>query len=112
MAEREGFEPSMRFRIHAFQACAFNRSATSPKFFADYLPSLASRRRLRWTPARPSVAGRSPGEDTLSVFATAPAHPLGHLSKRNSTPSRARTRRARVNQRRGIRNGFALIFRS
>jgi hypothetical protein len=26
-----GFEPMMRFRrIHAFQACAFDRSATSP----------------------------------------------------------------------------------
>ena len=30
LAEREGFEPSIRFRIHTFQACAFNRSATSP----------------------------------------------------------------------------------
>ena len=30
MAEREGFEPSIRCRIHAFQACAFNRSAISP----------------------------------------------------------------------------------
>ena len=33
MAEREGFEPSIReHRIHTFQACAFNRSATSPTF--------------------------------------------------------------------------------
>ena len=31
LAEREGFEPSIRFcRIHTFQACAFDRSATSP----------------------------------------------------------------------------------
>ncbi len=30
MAEREGFEPSIRCRIHTFQACAFDRSATSP----------------------------------------------------------------------------------
>ena len=31
LAEREGFEPSIRgCRIHAFQACAFDRSATSP----------------------------------------------------------------------------------
>jgi hypothetical protein len=29
-AEREGFEPSLRFRKHAFQACAFSHSATSP----------------------------------------------------------------------------------
>ena len=33
LAEREGFEPSIRgYRIHAFQACAFNHSATSPIF--------------------------------------------------------------------------------
>ena len=31
LAEREGFEPSIRgYRIHAFQACALNHSATSP----------------------------------------------------------------------------------
>ena len=30
MAEREGFEPSIRCRIHTFQACAFDHSATSP----------------------------------------------------------------------------------
>ena len=31
MAEREGFEPSIRdYRIHTFQACAFSHSATSP----------------------------------------------------------------------------------
>ncbi len=28
--ERGGFEPPLRFRKHAFQACAFNHSATSP----------------------------------------------------------------------------------
>ncbi len=31
LAEREGFEPSIRCRIHAFQACSFNRSDTSPE---------------------------------------------------------------------------------
>ena len=31
MAEKEGFEPSIRFRIHTFQACAFDHSATSPE---------------------------------------------------------------------------------
>src|SRR6266700_8340018 len=30
LAERVGFEPTIRCRIHAFQACAFGRSATSP----------------------------------------------------------------------------------
>ena len=32
LAEREGFEPSRRFkRLHAFQACLFDRSSTSPR---------------------------------------------------------------------------------
>ena len=31
MAERAGFEPAVRFwRTHAFQACTFDRSVTSP----------------------------------------------------------------------------------
>jgi hypothetical protein len=30
MAERVGFEPTLGFPKHAFQACAFSRSATSP----------------------------------------------------------------------------------
>ncbi len=31
MAEREGFEPSVRVnRTHDFQSCTFNRSVTSP----------------------------------------------------------------------------------
>ena len=33
LAEREGFEPSIRYkRIHTFQACAFSHSAISPNF--------------------------------------------------------------------------------
>ncbi len=32
MAEREGFEPSVRgYRTHTFQACSFNHSDTSPE---------------------------------------------------------------------------------
>jgi hypothetical protein len=32
LAEREGFEPSIRFcRIHDFQSCSFDRSDTSPE---------------------------------------------------------------------------------
>ena len=31
MAEREGFEPSIRCRIHTFQACSFSHSDTSPE---------------------------------------------------------------------------------
>ena len=30
LAVREGFEPSMPFDIHAFQACSFDHSDTSP----------------------------------------------------------------------------------
>ena len=33
MAVREGFEPSIRCRIHTFQACSFSHSDTSPKQF-------------------------------------------------------------------------------
>ena len=34
LAEKEGFEPSVRYeRTHAFQACALNRSAISPFHF-------------------------------------------------------------------------------
>ena len=32
MAEREGFEPSVRFRTHAFQACSLSHSDISPPF--------------------------------------------------------------------------------
>ena len=35
LAEREGFEPSMRFRIHTFQACSFGLSDTSPLVLAN-----------------------------------------------------------------------------
>jgi hypothetical protein len=32
VAEQEGFEPSIRgYRIHTFQACAFDHSATAPR---------------------------------------------------------------------------------
>ena len=30
LAVRQGFEPWRRCRLHAFQACAFDHSATSP----------------------------------------------------------------------------------
>jgi hypothetical protein len=36
VAEREGFEPSRRFkRLHAFQACLIDRSSTSPRYRSD-----------------------------------------------------------------------------
>ncbi len=34
VAVREGFEPSIRCRIHTFQACSFSHSDTSPNFFS------------------------------------------------------------------------------
>ena len=40
LAEREGFEPSIRYyRIHTFQACSFNHSDISPNNYCDK-PSL------------------------------------------------------------------------
>ncbi len=36
MAVREGFEPSIRCRIHAFQASSFSHSDTSPYFFVFF----------------------------------------------------------------------------
>ena len=35
LAERKGFEPSIRCRIHTFQACSFNHSDTSLKEAQD-----------------------------------------------------------------------------
>ena len=51
MAEREGFEPSIRgYRIHTFQACAFNHSATSPtdskNIHTQYFIQLQKKNRL------------------------------------------------------------------
>src|SRR5260370_33147176 len=37
LAERAGFEPTIRFRIHAFPACAFVPSATAPAAFPAHL---------------------------------------------------------------------------
>ena len=39
MAEREGFEPSKAFTLHAFQACALGHYATSPFAVLNYLIS-------------------------------------------------------------------------
>ena len=41
MAVREGFEPSVRFRTHTFQACSFDHSDTSPE---------RVNMRVRWMP--------------------------------------------------------------
>ena len=45
VAVREGFEPSIRFRIHTFQACSFGHSDTSPgKLFVVPARRLRARR--------------------------------------------------------------------
>ena len=42
LAEREGFEPSIRYkRIHTFQACSFSHSDTSPELVASLSANLA-----------------------------------------------------------------------
>ena len=60
LAEREGFEPSMRFRIHTFQACSFDRSDTSPglRLLAGRRSGPASSRHTLWLlPLLPSGPG-------------------------------------------------------
>ena len=42
MAERVGFEPTIRFRIHAFQASSLNHSDTSPTVWEVTQTSRAS----------------------------------------------------------------------
>ena len=43
MAERGGFEPPIRCRIHDFESCAFNHSATSPAFLFYYIWQMSPR---------------------------------------------------------------------
>ncbi len=56
LAVREGFEPSIRCRIHTFQACSFSHSDTSPNFyFLKWLSEHAARascRLRRWAASR------------------------------------------------------------
>ena len=40
LAVREGFEPSIRCRIHTFQACSFSHSDTSPKLICGRAQAL------------------------------------------------------------------------
>ena len=56
LAVREGFEPSIRCRIHTFQACSFSHSDTSPNFYffevAFGARKRASCRLRRWAATR------------------------------------------------------------
>jgi hypothetical protein len=56
LAERVGFEPTVPFGTHAFQACAFSRSAISPRSTTG-VSWFANRRRER-TPERSWRRGR------------------------------------------------------
>src|SRR5687768_8436883 len=67
LAEREGFEPSIRFcRILTFQASAFDHSATAPHALEEAASSKTERqgqarrraRRSFWRAPRPSRSGR------------------------------------------------------
>ena len=69
MAEREGFEPSIRFwRILTFQASAFDHSATAPHALDGKAP-LGSARLQGKPPAKPSIALAS----SMSFAVTPPA---------------------------------------
>ena len=57
LAVREGFEPSMPFDIHAFQACSFDHSDTSPDIAV--LPAKAEGAYL--SPARSFIQGATAG---------------------------------------------------
>src|ERR1044071_9858638 len=63
MAEREGFEPSIRFcRILTFQASAFDHSATAPHRIpiGRCEASGVNRVRNQYAPGRPPIRGASP----------------------------------------------------
>ena len=62
LAEREGFEPSIRgYRIHTFQACSFNHSDTSPRIsnaIMNLIPQDGSIRACGPNPFGAAVAAR------------------------------------------------------
>src|SRR6185369_5786477 len=60
--EREGFEPSVRFRTHDFQSCPFGHSGTSPDF-----PRRARTSRARPPPTRNVFEERVGVEPTLGL---------------------------------------------
>ena len=54
LAVREGFEPSIRCRIHTFQACSFNHSDTSPRGPGLYTKAPVNATRPRRAPGGPA----------------------------------------------------------
>ena len=86
LAEREGFEPSIRCRIHTFQACSFNHSDTSP----DISNCLRIRPDMRCFAkgARCVLVARAvhalvPAGPAIAVLdcSRQSSQPLGHLSR-------------------------------
>jgi hypothetical protein len=103
LAESEGFEPSIRCRIHTFQACSFSHSDSSPvnclctlNLFSD---SSASTRRARYSGLRPRPfrgrrqRRRSLGDPRVSHSDSSPVNCLSTLNL--FSDSGASTRRAR-----------------
>ena len=91
MAERAGFEPAVELTpTHAFQACSFGHSDTSPR--RHFCPSPLStadrsRRRLSFGRVRPPGLGWRRGGDSnprnpceFTGFRNQPVRPLWHLS--------------------------------
>jgi hypothetical protein len=73
MAVREGFEPSIRCRIHTFQACSFSHSDTSPLLNSCLgVSSSPFNRAVRWLRRTLCVLFVSSASQT--------GQPLGHLT--------------------------------
>jgi hypothetical protein len=90
-AEREGFEPSIRYeRIHAFQACAFNHSAISP--IVDSVPGVLEAEGVGFEPTVPVkvqlISNQSPSttrpplHETRTSCQRSPANVTGLLPNR------------------------------
>ena len=71
MAEREGFEPSVGFPTHAFQACAIDHSATSPGGASVRLPGPKHEGQEEIDPAAPVNTGNG------SAAILPMGHPVG-----------------------------------
>ncbi len=57
MAERKGFEPSVACATHAFQACAFDHSATSLYFECQFYPDSKQNPTIRNATLMGNMAG-------------------------------------------------------
>ena len=80
LAERVGFEPTIGYSpIHAFQACAFNRSAISPLGVANYIDACRGQKKARGATAGLRTVNRADqraSESTVSPSTIMVAHVL------------------------------------